>query len=253
MRISWLSADEIRVAREALTGDGKAYDDAFELGVFTPPAVPDGRGVLDWDHITEHVARAERVSAVVRVAGLEGARTRFGGSELAIEAATLAAAAHEGDELALDDVIGVLAQPIDVYVFYAPFLELLMSLGKARRRARSRRTSSSSAAYATALADAQHGALRIGAVRDGLADVYASVGRFDEAEALFERRHEEDQNDVAVALSASRAFLAAGAISHAVRWLGVAAARASALGRTAQAAKLRQTQEAVAKRLGEPN
>ena len=83
-------------------------------------------------------------------------------------------------------------------------------------------------AYASALARVPHGQARIGAVRDGLADFYVSVGRLEDAEALFERRHDEDQRDVAVALSASRAFLAAGSVSHAVRWLGVGAARAGA-------------------------
>jgi hypothetical protein len=253
MRISWLSADEIRIAREALTEGGRGYDDSFVLGAFVPPAVPEGRGVLDWEHITEHVARAERVSSVVRLAGLDGARTRFGGSDVAIEAATLAAAAHEGEQLELDEVIGVLRRPIDPYVFYAPFLELLMSLGAGEMGRAVGAYEQFVDAYATGLADSLHGAARVGAVRDGLADVYVSAGRIADAEALFERRHEEDQNDVAVALSASRAFLAAGAVSHAVRWLGVAAARATGLGRTAQAAKLRQTQEAVAKRLGEPN
>ena len=79
-------------------------------------------------------------------------------------------------------------------------------------------------------------------MRDGLADFYVSAGMIDEAEALFETRHEEDRDDVAVALSASRAFLAAGSISHAVRWLGVGAGRAQSLGRDDLAARLRQKQ-----------
>ncbi|MBA3395094.1 MAG: hypothetical protein H0T89_20775, partial [Deltaproteobacteria bacterium] len=67
--------------------------------------------------------------------------------------------------------------------------------------------------------------------------------------ALFERRHDEDRGDVAVALSASRAFLAAGSVSHAVRWLGVGAARAAALGREELAQRLRLKQERVRERL----
>jgi pentatricopeptide repeat protein len=86
-------------------------------------------------------------------------------------------------------------------------------------------------------------------VRDGLADLYVSAGRFDDAEALFEQRHEEDQGDVAVALSASRAFLAAGSISHAVRWLGIGAARAAMLGREELADRLRTKQARVRERL----
>ena len=76
-----------------------------------------------------------------------------------------------------------------------------------------------------------------------------TAGRTDQAEHLFRRRHNEDQGDVAVALSASRAYLAAGSVSHAVRWLGEAATRAQTLGRDELAARLRHKQEAVRKRL----
>jgi pentatricopeptide repeat protein len=105
------------------------------------------------------------------------------------------------------------------------------------------------AAYARALGGVPQGAERVGAVRDGLADFYVRAGRLDEAEALFEQRHEEDQGDVAVALSASRAFLAAGSISHAVRWLGIGAVRAASLGRDELASRLRSKQERVRERL----
>ncbi len=54
---------------------------------------------------------------------------------------------------------------------------------------------------------------------------------------------------MAVALTASRAFLAAGSISHAVRWLGIAAGRAQTLGRGELADKLRKKQDAVRKRM----
>ena len=86
-------------------------------------------------------------------------------------------------------------------------------------------------------------------MRDGLADFYVTAGKMEAAEELFEQRHEEDRNDVAVALSAARAFLAAGNISHAVRWLGVGAGRAQTLGREDLATKLRDKQESVRKRL----
>src|SRR5689334_23772020 len=108
MRISWLSSAEIAAARQALTADGASYDDHFDPEFAAPPAPP-GASVAAWAAITEHVARAERVSKVVREAGLEAARLRFSGSGIAIEAATLAAAAHQGEELALDEVLGVLA------------------------------------------------------------------------------------------------------------------------------------------------
>ena len=251
MRISWLSAEQIAAARQALTANGARWDDHFGPE-FASPAPPAGLGSLslaDWDHITEHVARAERVSEVVRELGLDAARERYGHSRVAIEAATLAAAAHVGDELDVDEVARVLAAPIDTLVFYAPFLELLIELGRGDVDRTVRVYEDFAAAYARALVDAPRGLERIGAVRDGLADYYVSVGRIDDAQALFERRHDEDRGDVAVALSASRAFLAAGSVSHAVRWLGVGAARAAALGRDELAERLRQKQERVRERL----
>jgi hypothetical protein len=274
MRISWLSAVEIASARHALTQGGATYDDHFRPDFIVPPE-PAGTTLLDWNAITEHVARAERVSQLVREAGLEAARARFAGSGVAIEAATLAAAAHESDELALDEVISVLQCPVDRYVFYAPFLELLVALARSQLNERSEIARGGApdgdaggagvqprgmngaiqtyegfvAAYARALRDVPHGAERVGAVRDGLADLYVSAGRFDDAEALFGQRHEEDQGDVAVALSASRAFLAAGSISHAVRWLGIGAARAAMLGREELADRLRTKQARVRERL----
>jgi hypothetical protein len=248
MRISWLSAEEIAAARQALTADGASYDDHFAPGFAAPPA-PVGASLLDWSAITEHVARAERVSKVVREAGLAEARARFAGSRIAIEAATLAAAAHEGDELALDEVIGVLECDIDGYVFYAPFLELMVALARSDVDRAVHAYEDFVAAYEGALGNVPGGHERIGAVRDGLADFYVSAGQLDQAEALFARRHDEDQGDVAVALSASRAFLAAGSISHAVRWLGIGAVRAATLGRDELATRLRTKQERVRERL----
>jgi tetratricopeptide (TPR) repeat protein len=248
MRISWLSAAEIATARQALTADGASYDDHF-APEFAPPPAPVGTPLLDWSAVTEHVARAERVSKVVRESGLAAARARFAGSRIAIEAATLAAAAHEGDELALDEVIGVLACEIDGYVFYAPFLELMVALSATQVDRAVSAYEEFVAAYASALRQIPGAAERVGAVRDGLADFYVSAGRLDQAEALFERRHDEDQGDVAVALSASRAFLAAGSISHAVRWLGIGAVRAATLGRDELASRLRSKQERVRERL----
>jgi hypothetical protein len=248
MRISWLSSAEIAVARQALTADGTTYEDHFGPD-FVVPAEPAGSGVLDWVCVTEHVARAERVSQVIREAGLEVARVRFARSPIAIEAATLAAAAHQVDELSVEEVIGVLDCPIDSYVFYAPFLELMVSLSRDQVDRAVMTYERFVAAYGQALGRLPHGAERVGAVRDGLADFYVSARRFDAAEALFELRHEEDQRDVAVALSASRAFLAAGSISHAVRWLGIGAARATTLGRAELASRLRSKQERVRERL----
>lgn len=248
MRISWLSAEEIAAARQALTAGGATYEEHFRPAFAVPPPLPE-LALLDWSGITEHVARAERVSQVVREGGLEAARARFGASRIAIEAATLAAAAHEDEQLGLDEVIGVLSCEIDAYVFYAPFLELMVALGRDQIDRAVSTYEGFAAAYARALGEIPGGAERVGAVRDGLADFYVSAGRLDDAEAMFERRHAEDQGDVAVALSASRAFLAAGSISHAVRWLGIGATRAATLGRDELARRLRTKQERVRARL----
>ncbi len=248
MRISWLSAEEIASARRALKAQGATWDDHFGPD-FATPAEPPGLEHFDWAGMTEHVARAERVSEVVREQGLAAARARFAGSEVAIEAATLAAAAHQDDALDLEQVIKVLRCDIDTYVFYAPFLELMIEMSRHDRDAVVTTYEQFVDNYASALSVVPHGSARIGAVRDGLADFYVTVGKMEDAENLFERRHEEDRNDVAVALSAARAFLAAGNISHAVRWLGVGAGRAQTLGREDLASKLREKQESVRKRL----
>jgi hypothetical protein len=109
MRISWLSAEEIAAARQALTANGATWDDHFAPEFAIPAISQAGARLLDWEQITEHVARAERVSEVIRTHGLDAARARFGDTRVAIEAATLAAAAHEGEALSLDEVIGVLS------------------------------------------------------------------------------------------------------------------------------------------------
>ena len=70
-----------------------------------------------------------------------------------------------------------------------------------------------------------------------------------DADALFVDRHREQATDLVVALGASRAFLAAGAIRHAVRWLGLAAERADELGRAQMSARLRAKQASIGERL----
>src|SRR5438045_6870598 len=117
MRISWLSAEQIAAARQALTAGGATWDDHFEGTRFASPAQPAGVQIAAWEHVTEHVARAERVSEVVREAGLDVANARFAGSGIAIEAATLAAAAHESGVPELDRVLRGLACAIDTSVF----------------------------------------------------------------------------------------------------------------------------------------
>lgn len=248
MRISWLSAEEIAAARRALKAEGATWDDHFGPEFETPEA-PEGLEHFDWAGVTEHVARAERVSEVVREQGFPAAYARFAASSAAIERATLAAAAHQDDKLDLEQVIQVLRCEIDTYVFYAPFLELMIEMSKSDLDRVLSTYEEFVEAYADALSAIPHGAARVGAVRDGLADFYVTAGMHDQAEALFEQRHEEDRNDVAVALSASRAFLAAGSISHAVRWLGIGAGRAASLGREELADRLRQKQDSIRKRM----
>ena len=134
MRISWLRAEEITAARVALSAAvaARGWDALFHPDFAAPPAPADlGLSAEAWARLSEHVARAERVSEVVRDHGLDAALTRFRGSGVAIEAATLAAAAQVADQLELALVTDVLACTIDEYLFYAPFLELLMSLGRA--------------------------------------------------------------------------------------------------------------------------
>src|SRR5262249_14339919 len=176
MRISWLSAEEIAVARQALTANGATYDDHFGPE-FASPDAPAGDGFLDWEGITGHVTRAARVRAIVREQGLEAARARFSGSDVAIEAATLAAAAHQDDALDLDEVIRVLRCTIDSYVFYAPFLELMIALSRRDLDVAVGAYEEFAAAYAQALATVPHGSTRVSAVRDGPAHMYGTAGR----------------------------------------------------------------------------
>src|SRR5437763_15068283 len=104
MRISWLSAEEIAAARQALRAGGATWDDHF-APEFASPTPADSR-FLDWERITEHVARAERVSEVVRDQGLSAARARFAGSGVGIEEAPPPAAACRDDTLEHAQLIG---------------------------------------------------------------------------------------------------------------------------------------------------
>jgi hypothetical protein len=248
MRISWLAPDVIDAARTALQARAADWADHFTPG-FEPPPRPDDVQVFDWDHVTEHVARAERVTAVVREHGLEEALRRFAASPFAIEVATLAAAAHQVDQLSFELVALVLACEVDDQVFYAPFLRLLVDLGGNDHD----RVIAVFEAFCTSYAAKESRAAgwhdRVDAVRDGLASAYVLAGRLDAGHALFERRHAEDTGDVAVALAASRTFLAAGALGRAVQWLDVAIARARQLGRKDLASILIDKQAAVRRRM----
>src|SRR5258705_13523757 len=107
MRISWLTASDITRARQALTAASDDWEGHF-APAFVAPQTPDGVDQVAWERLTEHVARAERVSEVVREHGLDAALSRFRGSGVAVEAATLVAAARMADAVDYDLVSEVL-------------------------------------------------------------------------------------------------------------------------------------------------
>jgi hypothetical protein len=245
MRISWLDADVIAAAQAALSERASDWEAHFVPDFRSPPP-PAGVEVPDWERVTEHVARAERVSTVVREQGLSAAIARFGGSSHAVELATLARAAEQAEALDFGLVAAVLASDIDDKVCYGPFVERLIALGPDKAIPLYERFCE---AYAAARSNAANWNARVDALRDGLADAYVLAGRFDDGHALFEVRHREDVNDVAVALSAGRAFLAAGAVARSVHWLGVGAERAESLGRAELAARLHEKVRVLKQRL----
>jgi len=249
VRISWLHKNVVGIAREALTAVspdwGAHFTPAFEAPP-TPKEVTDE----EWPLIAEHVARAERVSSVVRERGLDAARARFGGSSHAIEQATLVAAAWQIDELDLELLEALMACEIDELVMYGAFLSLLVEQLDRDNHDRV------IAGYRRFVSAAEHVAYRdpawperVRAARDGLAQLYVRAGRHDEGHALFAVRHLEDDADLVVALSASRSFLAAGEVGRAIDWLGRGAERATDLARPEMAERLRDKQAALRRRL----
>jgi hypothetical protein len=248
MRISWLAPDLIAAARTALQARDDDWSAHFQPDFVAPPA-PAGLVISHWAHVTEHVARAERVTQILRDQGLEEGLRRFASSPFAIEVATLAAAAHSVDSLSFEMVALVLACDIDVEVFYAPFLRLLVELGGSDHDRVLEVYERFCDAFTRSQAGDEQWRERVAAVRDGLAQAYVHAGRHDAGHELFIERHAEDPGDVAVALSASRAFLAAGAVARAVQWLETGATRADALGRGDFARTLRDKQAALRRRL----
>ena len=104
MRISWLSAEEIAAAREALTRRWRELGRPLRAGRSRAP-LPDEPRSARLGAASPSTSRAP--SACRRSCASTGsaaARARFAGSDVAIEAATLAAAAHEDDALDLDQV-----------------------------------------------------------------------------------------------------------------------------------------------------
>jgi hypothetical protein len=256
VRISWLSPTELHAARRQfvesapLGGDGAPDWELCFTPDFVVPTAPAELDPVQWPLIAEHVARAERITAVLQTDGLAAARERFAHSGVAIEAATLAAAARFADELVLADVVRALRCPIDPYLFYANLLELLVALqpmqvgevpGDSLQEYESFVTN-----YQRCLQAFDFGGERIAVAFDGLADLFVA---YDRAEAIFLRRHDEESGDVSVALSASRAYLAAGLFAAAVAWLERGSARARLLGRHDMASKLDAKRDVIDRRM----
>lgn len=248
MRISWIHPDEVRAARAALEARHRDWSAHFHPS-FIPGPAPAGIEPAAWPHIAEHVARAERVSQVVREQGLDEALARFRDSRHAIELATVTAAAAQVDRATFDMVEDLLLREIDEGVAYGSFLDLLQSLGRDHRERALGVYEQFCSAFAAAPPRHQPmWAERVAAVRDGLASFYAVCGRHEQAEALYRERHAEEQGTLVVALGASRAFLSAGELGRAIIWLGLGAERADALNRPDMAAKLRAKQQTLRNR-----
>ena len=244
MRISWLEPDTIRTARAALSAHRSEWTDHFRPH-FEPPPAPSGIDAARWPRIAEHVARAERVSEAIRELGLPAAMMGYRKSGHAVELATLAAASMQVDQITYELVAELLSCEIDDLVIYGQFLDLLHQLGAGRCEQALQVYERFCDAIAAMQSEQPMWRDRVDAARDGLAAFYASCGHHDQASALFERRHAEEQRNLVVALAASRTFLSVGALGHAISWLGLGAERAEALGRAEMAERLRAKQETL--------
>jgi len=249
MRFSWLDANVMRAARGAIAPEPDSEED-FTSGFELPPA-PGGVSSEEWPRIAEHVARADRVSRLVALDGLESARDAFADSPHAVEIAAVTAAALETEEADLDLFEALLACAIDEHVAYGAVLTALLEIGVQEDR---HRMLAIYERFCTAATDRQsHDSVwaeRVEAMRGGLAHAYVVCDRCDDAHRIFSDQHHASRGDVLVALSASRTFLAAGQIYRAAEWLGIGADRARDLGRDDMEKKLRDKRAALEKRLG---
>lgn len=247
MRISWLDSDVIRIARERLMDFHPDWGAHF-MPHFEPPPAPPGVDPQSWPRIAEHVARAERVSQDIRERGLDAAIERFGDSDRAIELAILNAAALQSGEVAGELLVALLRCEVDDLIVYGPFLDMLQQLDQSEREQAVGAYEQFCEACRELASEQPMWRDRVSAVRDGLASFYVSCGRHEEGHEAFAERHREDAGSLLVALTASRVFLAAGAVSRAIAWLGTGAERAEALGRGDMASRLRNKQAALRKR-----
>jgi len=248
MRFSWIDADLLRATQEVFVAEPESEED-FTSGFELPPA-PEGVSEADWPRVVEHVARTDRVLRLIAQEGLARARHAFADSTQAAEIAALAAAALEADELEIDLIEALLDCPVDEHVAYGAVLAELVAIGARENQWRVvdlYATFCSKAAEKTPLTDSWLD--RVDAMRGGLAGAYVSCDRCDDAHRIFETQHSELTDNVYIALSASRTFLAAGKVRRAADWLEIGAERALSLGRTAMETKLREKSAALRKRL----
>jgi hypothetical protein len=248
MRFSWIEAEVLRAAREAILLEPDAEEDftsTFEL----PPA-PAGVSEQDWPRVAEHVARADRVSRFVAQEGLESARSVFAKSPHAVEIAALAASALEADELGIDLIEDLLCCAVDELVAYGSVLTLLVDIGSREDRERMVGVYERFCAVAEKRKPTTSTwKERVDGMRGGLASAYVMCDRCDDAHRIFESQHRNTTHNVYAALSASRTFLAAGEVARAADWLDVGAERARGLGRTAMEKKLREKSASLRNRL----
>jgi hypothetical protein len=248
VRTSWVHPDVAERIRRRLREGRSSWEEVFDADAVRAGEPPAGLEVAapEWPRLAAHVARAERVREVIARLGPEAARDRFAASPHAVERVALLDGLlgdHDDDDAvaaSIPDIQGILACEIDEWLVYGRFLSRLVELGMA---ADPRGTVAAFERYiAAASAISSHQPSwpeRLRAARDGLASLYVRVGRTDDAEALFDERYHEEPADTMVPIAAARAFLEAGHHARAVSWLGRAAARAQAVGRTALADQLR--------------
>lgn len=247
MRLSWVEPRLIQIGRAALVEHSSAWAEHFTPEFQSPPA-PEGIEESEWPRIAEHIARAERVSEVVRNEGLEHSEKRFGGSTHAIEVATVIAAASQVGDVSFELLRSLLSCKVDEYIVYGEFLAMLVAV-EAETDAILDVYQQFSDAVAKTETTATRWSDRVASVQDGLASFCIRSGHLDRGHAIFVQRFAEEPNDMTAALAASRSFLAAGAIARTVEWLGHSVERAVHLGRDKLASKLRDKQDAIRQRM----
>jgi hypothetical protein len=167
-----------------------------------------------------------------------------------VELAAVADAALESEEADLDLFESILSCAIDELVAYGAVLTSLLEIGARENTERMVELYERFCDAASKEARDEVWAERVEAMRGGLANAYVACDRCDDADRVFRAQHDQTTENVFVALSASRTFLAAGQVQRAADWLGIGAERARVLGRTDMETKLREKRAALEKRLG---